>query len=86
MMTGLIMQRALNNYGLVVFGDRFKDIFKKDYIAGSNVAMEHGGPKIFPCKGLHLCVDHFWGLGHPLPYWFQRRGDVCLNLSLSPYM
>ena len=33
-------------------------------IDGSNVAMQHGGQKVFSCRGILLCVEYFQNRGH----------------------
>ncbi|CAN9507573.1 unnamed protein product [Ophioblennius macclurei] len=37
--------------------------FRPVVIDGSNVAMSHGGRKVFSCRGLQLAVDWFWDKG-----------------------
>ncbi|XP_060080272.1 NEDD4-binding protein 1-like [Ylistrum balloti] len=47
-------------------------------IDGSNVAMTHGNGKIFSCRGIKICVDHFLKRGHKqvtafVPEWRKYR-------------
>ena len=37
-------------------------------IDGSNVAMAHGGSKIFSCRGIEICVEWFKNEGHKVGY------------------
>ncbi|EDV25024.1 uncharacterized protein TRIADDRAFT_24967, partial [Trichoplax adhaerens] len=38
--------------------------YKHIVIDGSNLAMSHGGKKIFSCRGIQVCVQYFLNRGH----------------------
>ncbi|KAL8559404.1 hypothetical protein ACOMHN_045201 [Nucella lapillus] len=38
-------------------------------IDGSNVAMAHGNDRVFSCRGIQICVDHFVRRGHRVKVW-----------------
>ena len=49
-------------------------------IDGSNVAMAYGNHRIFSCRGIQLCINHFLGLGHTevtaiVPQWLRQRSN-----------
>ncbi|XP_069112055.1 NEDD4-binding protein 1-like [Argopecten irradians] len=55
-------------------------------IDGSNVAMTHGNGKLFSCRGIKICIDHFLKRGHTqvtafVPEWrkYRPRGDSAIR-------
>ncbi|XP_021365824.1 NEDD4-binding protein 1-like isoform X2 [Mizuhopecten yessoensis] len=55
-------------------------------IDGSNVAMTHGNGKIFSCRGIKICIEHFLKRGHKqvtafVPEWRKYRPRIENSIS-----
>ncbi|XP_033754483.1 NEDD4-binding protein 1-like [Pecten maximus] len=60
-------------------------------IDGSNVAMTHGNGKIFSCRGIKICIDHFLKRGHKqvtafVPEWRKYRPRMENLISDQPLL
>ncbi|XP_033755859.1 LOW QUALITY PROTEIN: uncharacterized protein LOC117338610 [Pecten maximus] len=60
-------------------------------IDGSNVAMTHGNGKIFSCRGIKICIDHFLKRGHKqvtafVPGWRKYRPRMENPISDQPLL